>query len=360
MSDKLETKNKQNIKEVDFKNKREINIPSEFIDKNEVNYSMSANFGKVSPHWFNFLSMWHFNAYKTFYDMDKYLIMIHLIQKTFEHYTDIFIIISEEEFYKQTEFKIERINLTEIVAELQMPKETVRRKINEMIEENILSRKDKKILLTLEAFQWQKPKNSIKSLSKFLSKASSFLATEEWFGKSATSEEIEEFTRKNFTLIWRFFFRFMIPFLKRTRKFYGDLETSTVAGAVFSNHVQRLQALHAEQPLSFKVNNFKAIDAVEMNYLNWTKYLTTSKENIIGINASSISDISGIPRATVIRKLKILKELDLISIDKKQLYKTGKLKKKVSRELELMFIKNQIELNKFISTFFELYKKPRF
>ena len=41
MSDKLETKNKQNIKEVDFKNKREINIPSEFIDEHARQFRFS-------------------------------------------------------------------------------------------------------------------------------------------------------------------------------------------------------------------------------------------------------------------------------------------------------------------------------
>ena len=44
-------------------------------------------------------------------DMDKYLILIYLVQKSFRHYADILIIHSEEQFYTKEEFEIEKINL---------------------------------------------------------------------------------------------------------------------------------------------------------------------------------------------------------------------------------------------------------
>ena len=43
-------------------------------------------------------------------------------------------------------------------------------------------------------------------------------------------------------------------------------------------------------------------------------------ENIIGMNASSISEVTGIPRATVIRKLRITEKKGLLHKDKQQLY----------------------------------------
>ena len=50
-----------------------------------------------------------------------------------------------------------------------------------------------------------------------------------------------------------------------------------------------------------------------------------------GINAMSISDITGIPRATVIRKLKILVKQKHLSINEKKHYKlTGKFIKKLN------------------------------
>ena len=77
-------------------------------------------------------------------DMDKYLILIYLVQKSFRHYADILIIHSEEQFYTKEEFEIEKINLIEISDDLSIAKETVRRKINELNEDQIIMRKGKK------------------------------------------------------------------------------------------------------------------------------------------------------------------------------------------------------------------------
>ena len=75
---------------------------------------------------------------------------------------------------------------------------------------SIISRKGKKIIITMKAFQSQRPRHSIRQLSIFLSNASKYLATEDWFGPPQKATDLENFMRKNFTLVWRFFFRFQI------------------------------------------------------------------------------------------------------------------------------------------------------
>jgi hypothetical protein len=95
------------------------------------------------------------------------------------------------------------------------------------------------------------------------------------------------------------------PMLLEFKKLYGDLESFHVNGIVLIN-----QALHS-----------KKNDNSEMSkefYLE--KYFFGNKKNNTGVNAMSISDISGIPRATVIRKLnKLLKE-KFLKIDAKKHY----------------------------------------
>ena len=130
MSDKKEIKNLNNLTKVDFKKKR-AGFDDEFISKSEVHSILSANFGRISDHWFKFSTTWNYNAYQTFMDMDKYLILIYLVQKSFRH-ADILIIHSEEQFYTKEEFEIEKINLIEISEDLGIAKETVRRKVNEL------------------------------------------------------------------------------------------------------------------------------------------------------------------------------------------------------------------------------------
>ena len=329
----------------------------EFISRSEVHSILSSNFGRISDHWFKFSTTWNYNAYQTFMDMDKYLILIYLVQKSFRHYADILIIHSEEQFYTKEEFEIEKINLIEISEDLSIAKETVRRKVNELSKERIIQRSGKKIILNPLTFIHQRPKHSIKALSQFLSVCSKYLATQDWFGPSIEAKILEDFTRNNFTLVWRFFFRFKIPFLIRQRKFHGDLETFIVAGTIFANHIVRLKEKYKNNPLKVEEG---VDDLGTANYLKWARFIITHKENIIGMNASSISEVTGIPRATVIRKLRITEKKGLLHKDNQQLYTIGKNYKSKLKDLEKIFAENQTDLCKFVSTFFELYRNKKF
>ena len=178
-------------------------------------------------------------------------------------------------------------------------------------------------------------------MSQFLSVCSKYLATQDWFGPAIEAKVIEDFTRKNFTLVWRFFFRFKIPFLIRQRKFHGDLETFIVAGTIFANHIVRLKEKYKSNPLQID----EAFDDLgEDNYMKWARFIITHKENIIGMNASSISEVTGIPRATVIRKLRITEKKGLLHKDNQQLYTIGKNYKSKLKDLEKVFTENQTDL----------------
>jgi predicted transcriptional regulator len=354
MSEEKEIKNLDNLTKIDFK-KKQTAFNDEFISRSEVHSILSSNFGRISDHWFKFSTTWNYNAYQTFMDMDKYLILIYLVQKSFRHYADIHIIHSEEQFYTKEEFEIERINLIEISNDLSIAKETVRRKINELNEDQIIMRKGKKIVLKPLTFVHQRPKHSIKTLSHFLHVCSKYLATQDWFGQPVEAKKIEDFTRTNFTLVWRFFFRFKIPFLIRQRKFHGDLESFIVSGTIFANNIVRLKEKYKDNPVTQKTYSN---DLGEENFVEWAKFIILSKEPILGMNASSISEITGIPRATVIRKLRISEKTGMIYKNKQQLYTIGKSYKAKLKDLGKVFSENQIDLCKFVSTFFELYRNP--
>ena len=53
------------------------------------------------------------------------------------------------------------------------------------------------------------------------------------------------------------------------------------------------------------------------------KYFSSDSKYFTGVNAMSISDITGIPRATVIRKLNKLLKLKFLKIDNKKHYSSG-------------------------------------
>ena len=78
-----------------------------------------------------------------------------------------------------------------------------------------------------------------------------------------------------------------------------------------------------------------------------------------GINASSIADISTIPRATVIRKLKWLVKQNCIKKNRNleyQMKKGGKLNKEIANN----FLLNQNSVAEFLTDIFDLMKNSEF
>jgi DNA-binding transcriptional regulator LsrR (DeoR family) len=87
-------------------------------------------------------------------------------------------------------------------------------------------------------------------------------------------------------------------------------------------------------------------------------YLSNLKENEPrqGVNASSIADVSGMPRASVMRKLKKLSSKKIIKRNKKLEYvltDQGKLNQKI----EANFSINQKNIALFVTDIFNLIKK---
>ena len=128
-----------------------------------------------------------------------------------------------------------------------------------------------------------------------------------------------------------------MPMLLMFKKIHGDLETAHVHGVCLSN-----QALNAQ-----KIDTSTMSKAI---YLE--KYFFGDKQEFSGINAMSISDITGIPRATVIRKLNKLVKEKFLTIDSKKHYSTNKgVHKK-----ELLIVQNNtfINLSKFAARIYNL------
>ena len=77
-----------------------------------------------------------------------------------------------------------------------------------------------------------------------------------------------------------------------------------------------------------------------------------------GINASSISDIAGIPRATVIRKLRSLEKKGFIKRNKKLEYTLGNAKN--LKTFQINYLINQKNLSDFCTVLFNLMKYSKF
>ena len=193
----------------------------------------------------------------------------------------------------------------------------------------------------------QKPSNSKKMMANFLEKTSDILTKETWFGKSYNKDDIESFIDKYFTICWQHWFRLQIPFLVRHRTFFGDLETWNVWGSIgisqFTDYSKQVKNRVVEEASTY----------ADL-YLSLLRH--TPKN---GINASSISEISTIPRATVIRKLKYLLKQKLVVKNKKLEYMLLPSPKNI-KSFEDNYMHNQKHKAGFVSTIFDLMKNSSF
>jgi predicted transcriptional regulator len=296
--------------------------------------------------WTKFQQVWTNNAYMTFKDLDKYLVMIYLVRDSWQSLSDKFIHMSMDQFYELEYIVIEKINLITISSELNIPKETIRRKINELQKDGILKREGKQIILDKTCFKLQKPLVTLEILSKFIKKKSDSLKGEKWFGDAVSQEVIKKYITKYFTIMWLRFFKLQIPLLIRQRNIFTDLETYVVWGNVAMNHQYHLS----------KANQNNLVKDINLtNYIDQI-YATEIK---IGINASSIADISGIPRATVLRKLKWLVKEKAVKRNKKVEYAMLK-KGKINMQVKENFKFNQMYVAEFLTDIFDYIKNSNF
>jgi len=319
----------------------------EAFNTEAIHETLSKNSNETISIWFKLQQTWCNNAYSTFKDYDTYLILVFLVKQIFQKYADRFQYLSYEEFYSKKELNIEKINLSEISKYLNIPKETIRRKVNFLQDRNIIFRKGKSIFFSNAINQLQRPANSKSVMAIFLEKTSKILAKESWFGRSYNKEEIEAFIDKYFTICWQHWFRLQIPYLIRHREFFGDLEVWNIWGSIgiaqFIDYSRKVKDRVIEDPRTY----------ADL-YLDLLRHVPKN-----GINASSISEISKIPRATVIRKLKYLLKQKLVVKNKKLEYMLLPSPKNI-KSFELNYMQNQKNKSVFVSTIFDLMKNSSF
>ena len=310
------------------------------INKVEVNKFIFNNFNSISPYFYKLISEWMSDAYKIFKDLDKFLILIYLINTDFEFFRRNNLNITYENFYKDKTLEINKINLIQISKDLNIPKESVRRKISELEKKGIIKKKGKKIFLDRSAYKSQEPVNTLKNVSVLLSKFSEISKKNNIIKKSFDRTEVSKLIKNNFSFCWYQFFKFIFSYCYRWRKYFGDLEIMLIGITIAFNSVTTA---------SIKLKG------IESYIDKWREEIL--QNNIRGINAMSISEITGIPRPTVIRKINSLIKLNMVEMDKnkllnikfnnKSLKETSELQNETINDLGVFITRtfNQININ---------------
>jgi DNA-binding Lrp family transcriptional regulator len=307
------------------------------IDENKIFQIIEKNFSKIAPFWYSLITNWLIRSYNVFHDIDKFVILIYFINKNLIFYRKNGLIIDYETFYKDKVLEISKINISDISHDLKMPKETVRRKIVELENKGIIKRTGKKIFLNRSAFITAKANNTLKDFSILVNKFSEILVAENITNREFDVNEITNSIKENFSFCWYHFYKFLFIFTNRWRSNYNDLETLAIGLVVTLNTVHS-----------------KNLKSKSLNRKKFHKLAQGADD--VGVNSMSLSDITGIPRPTVVRKLQYLtrnkflekneKKLLLLNIKGKTMKETTKIQEMNMKDLSnfLYRVFNQIKI----------------
>ena len=326
---KLETENLSEKNRLDL---------SKQVSAAQVSRIIEKRFQDLNPSWSKHQMNWLNDVYNAFKNHEKYMIILYLKKKTMDYYSRNFLKLTYDEYYSKNTFEINHFNVMDISKDLCIPKESARRKVIELEKIGAIIRQKKRIIIDKSVFPSVKPINSLKRISRFLSLLSEILVEEGVISnqKKLSSDELEKTIKDNFSYIWKLYYELQVPMMLSWKKIFKDIECWHVWGTCIVN--QQIESTK-----------------IDKGYLDKAKFISEFFHNnpkLRGINAMSISDITGIPRATVIRKLNILIKKNFLVMNEKKQYKlTGDHKKTM--------VKNQltvlVQLADFSSKIYNLY-----
>ena len=290
-----------------------LNVATRFPNSTILEY-FTKNYQRLNTEFFEFQFDWLNRAYSAFKDFDKYLILAYLFRKTFFSYSELFKVITFDQFFSNSKLEVEKLNIIEISKELQISKETTRRKIIEFEREGVIKKNKKIITLNFDAFSIQRPDASILSFSRLLASMSEILYNNKETSKKYEKEYYIKKIKHKFTQVWGIFLDYQINYVvSRSALLNNDIIMFHIFGSLVYN-----QNLFMKK--NGKSNHYRDEWWLDIIHMGDKK----------GISAMTISDLTGIPRPTIIRKLKVLVDGKNVIKDKNNLYsfRDGPLMKK--------------------------------
>ena len=295
-------------------NKSNITFKTE-VQESQIRSILDKNYPNIITEYFELQRGWLARAYQTFNDLDKYFILISIVSKTFNAYKDYFIKLSYDEFYNQKEYELKKFNIVDIAKQLHISKETARRKILELEKQGIIKKDKKNLSIQRGVYELQKPTDSIVAISRFLSSISKKLKEAKIIDNHVETNDFIELIKKNYTVCWNVFLNFQILVLTDAKaKFFGDYETFQCFGMIIYN-----SNLHLNQKLK-GMKNYEEIENLQSRISASLADELAGLTESVGLNAMTVSDLTGIPRPTVIRKLNKLVKTKFIVKGKNNLY----------------------------------------
>ena len=304
---------------------------SAHINEKVINKVIQENFAALAPSYFTLISNWFVRAYDHYKDIDKFIIIIYLININLIYFRQNGLKIDYDTFYKDKSIEITKINISDISKDLGVPKESIRRKVLELEKEGTIKRSGKKIFVVRDTLYSVRATNTLTEIATILHEFNKILKKEKLATNVYSINEIISAMKENFSYCWYQFNKFWFIYINRWRAELKDLEYLAIGMVVIINAV--------------KNKEFSS----KKNIRSYHKAVMGS--DVRGVNAMSISEITGIPRPTVVRKLKFLIDKKYLHINEKKLI-TFDAKDSAFQKTGKMINQNMLSLSNFIYKIF--------
>ena len=182
------------------------------IDEDKIFKIINKNFSKIAPFYYQLITSWLIRSYNVFQDIDKFIILIYFINKDLMFFRKNGLVIDYDTFYKDKSIEIPKINISDISNDLHIPKESVRRKLQELEKTGIIKKTGKKIFVDRSALTTAKAKKTLKELSILISKFNEILVDEKITSNIFDTNEISESIKTNFSFCWYQYYKLIFNF----------------------------------------------------------------------------------------------------------------------------------------------------
>ena len=141
---------------------------SAHIDEKVINKTIQENFAALAPSFFTLTSNWFVRAYDHYKDIDKFIIIIYLININLIYFRKNGVKIDYDTFYRDKSIEITKINISDISKDLGVPKESIRRKVLELEKEGTIKRSGKKIFIVRDTLYSARATNTLTEIATIL------------------------------------------------------------------------------------------------------------------------------------------------------------------------------------------------
>lgn len=275
------------------------------FEKNNIEKVLKDNFSKLMPTFYEMESLFLSGVYKRYGDLEGGNIVIYFARDLHleilrKRENDLSFDLSLDMFWQNhKDIRQGKKKIILVSKETGLPKETTRRKIISLIKKKHLKKEEKNRLFWEPASEHKETYlkiigEQINSLSKFILEQTKLLQS------TVPLTKIEKEIKKNYSFYWYHYLTVQLQYIKFWQGKLNDLEMLLIGLQTIIQTVNYLNR-KTENGHLISLKPQKNIDLKEAN-----------------ISATSVSEVTGIPRATCIRKLdkfvkmKVL-EKDLVS-----------------------------------------------